>query len=226
MDANNNKDNITQKDSAILQDNDETKNTSLKDFSSPVALESFENKLETSLEAQKILAELKSKNQIRTFKRKKLIERKLKYKEIRQRGFQHKGNVKMGIKIDEEADFGDFICFFDGKLFHKKEVSDIRKFPFIYFFEDFDLAVVSPAKLIRRGCRPNCFMEIISFEGQIDIGIFANRSIIKNEELIIGYDYDHGNNLVDHGCCCLNMTHCLDPNRHDDDLSDESNDVD
>lgn len=152
------------------------------------------------------------------------IKKSIELKEIRQRGFQRKEDIKIGIKTNEDIKFNEFICILPAKItnnaikndefgalndtnqiVNKNKCMNKNDIKFSYYKDG--MFFCSTEKSFRKGCRPNCVIKIKILNDEIIAGVYAIRNIYTNEELILEFDYENENEIFN--CICLNADFCL-----------------
>lgn len=150
-----------------------------------------------------------SKNHLSTCNIKQIsqfIVKKTSIKEIRQRGFQRKNDIKTGVRADQDIKFNDIVGELTGSICSKNDKME-EKDANCYFFDGLDVFVTTKTKGFRKSCRPNCVVKLRKKEEQYYVLVFAIKNIHMNEELTIGFDY--GNTVENFKCICNDADFCL-----------------
>lgn len=134
------------------------------------------------------------------------IPKKTSLKEIRQRGFQRKKDIKIGVRTDQDITFNDIVGELSGKIYYNNETIEGDTL-FTYFLDDYNIFIASPAKSFRKSCRPNCVVKLRKCDDKYCLLVFAIRNITLNEELLVGFDYR--NSVEEFKCVCNDTDFCL-----------------
>ncbi|KAG5671046.1 hypothetical protein PVAND_001264 [Polypedilum vanderplanki] len=138
----------------------------------------------------------------------KCQNKKLSNNETPQLGLFDTKTRGIGVKALEEIQKDNFIIEYIGEIIDEKEKNErLKKFPKVSYIYTLTKSVFIDAhfksnfsRFVNHSCEPNAYTRIIFVNGFPRLGIYALRTIKKNEEVLIDYGWGEGNEL---GIVCL-----------------------
>lgn len=152
------------------------------------------------------------------------LDKAIDVREIRSRGGQpKKGSIKRGLFAAQSVEPGQAICEFCGHvmrietLFSRiNRVTTVQQSFVLFPVTKADVIIDarkhgSPARWIRRSCRPNSTVKSVIQGSDVHWFVFAKHALKPGDELFLPLDWDAGNRFFRYECACNSPDTCLAP---------------